>query len=65
LREEIVPIEEHQSLSTQAYEPINQLGYTNIEYRKGDGTLGAPYKSPFDSIIVTVAGPSIPKKLLS
>ena len=65
LSDHTVTIERHQSLSTQACKQINQLGYTNIEFRVGDGTLGAPDKSPFDSILVTAAGPSIPEKLLS
>jgi protein-L-isoaspartate(D-aspartate) O-methyltransferase len=39
------------------------LGYGSIEVRTGDGTQGWPEAAPFDAILVTAGGPSIPDNL--
>ena len=43
---------------------IEILGYKNISFKLGDGTLGWKEASPFDRIIVTAASPSIPDPLI-
>jgi protein-L-isoaspartate(D-aspartate) O-methyltransferase len=43
----------------------DQLGYTNISFMVGDGTLGWPEEAPFDRLIVTAAAPHRPDRLLS
>jgi len=43
---------------------LKEKGYSNVEVKIDDGTLGWPDKGPFDAIIVTAAGPSIPKPLI-
>ena len=43
---------------------IETLGYKNISFKLGDGTLGWKEVSPFDRIIVTAASPSIPEPLI-
>ncbi len=56
---EIVP-----ELSKRAQEVIRELGYTNVQFRVGDGYQGWPEKAPFDAIIVTAAPRSIPQPLI-
>lgn len=36
------------------------LGITNVRVTLGDGSLGLPEKAPFDAIVVTAGGPSLP-----
>jgi len=40
------------------------LGYANISFRTGDGTLGWPEEAPFDRVIVTAGAPQRPRTLL-
>ncbi len=40
------------------------LGYANISFRVGDGTLGWPEEAPFDRIMVTAGAPHRPDILL-
>ncbi|MCC7424891.1 MAG: protein-L-isoaspartate(D-aspartate) O-methyltransferase [Planctomycetaceae bacterium] len=61
---EVVTVERHESLSDAAREIHARLGYCNIEYWVGDGTLGCPDRAPFDGILVTAAAPSIPEPLV-
>ena len=42
----------------------DELGYGNISFRVGDGTLGWPEEAPFDRIIVTAGAPRRPDRLL-
>ena len=51
-------------LAQAARERLDALGYTNIEYRIGDGGLGWPEAAPFDGIIVTAAAPVRPDTLI-
>lgn len=60
---EVVSIERLQELSDTAHVLLDQLGYTNIEYCIGDGTLGWPERAPYDGIVVTAAAPEIPRPL--
>jgi len=56
---EIVP-----ELAERAEQTITQLGFTNVNFRCGDGYQGWPGESPFDAIIVTCAPEEIPKPLI-
>jgi protein-L-isoaspartate(D-aspartate) O-methyltransferase len=60
---EVYTIERHPELAHQAFDLLRQLGYTNIHFRIGDGTLGWPEAAPFDRIIVTAGGPAVPPDL--
>jgi len=51
------------ALSDGARALLQELGYTNIRYRVGDGTWGWEENGPFDAIIVTAAAPAVPKRL--
>jgi protein-L-isoaspartate(D-aspartate) O-methyltransferase len=42
---------------------LHRLGYTNVDVRCGDGTLGWPEHAPFDAIIVAAGGPDVPRSL--
>ena len=44
---------------------LQQLGYTNIHTRIGDGYHGWPERAPFDAIIVTAAAVQIPPALVA
>jgi len=64
LAKEVYSIERIESLKTKAEKILNELGYTNIKIKLGDGTLGWEEESPFDRIIVTAANRDIPPPLL-
>jgi protein-L-isoaspartate(D-aspartate) O-methyltransferase len=60
---EVYGVERHASLARAAAERCRRLGYTNVQIRHGDGTLGWPEKAPFDAIMVAAGGPGIPAPL--
>lgn len=64
LAAEVYTVERHAELAHQARELLARLGYKNVHVLCGDGTLGHAASSPYDAIIVTAAGPSIPPALL-
>lgn len=59
----VYSIERFESLAKRAEYLLNDLGYSNIEIRTGDGTLGWPQQSPFSRIIITAAAPRVPLPL--
>jgi protein-L-isoaspartate(D-aspartate) O-methyltransferase len=65
----VTSIERHQALSDEARERLAQLakvawlGVEAVDLRVGDGSLGEPEGAPWDGIVVTAAGPSIPDAL--
>src|SRR3954453_20980761 len=63
LARQVFAIERHASLVAQASERIRKLGYSNIELRQGDGTLGWPGNERFDVILVAAGGERIPPAL--
>ena len=60
----VYTIERHAALADTARTRLAELGYTNIEVRCGDGTLGWPEHAPFDAIIVAAGGPEAPRALI-
>lgn len=60
----VYAIEYHQSLAELAHERCRDLGYTNIEFKVGDGSLGWPEQAPFNAIHVAACAPSLPKPLI-
>jgi protein-L-isoaspartate(D-aspartate) O-methyltransferase len=44
---------------------LKELGYKNVFCKAFDGTLGWPEEAPFDAIMVTAAGPKVPKPLIN
>ncbi len=67
--EEVYTIERISSLIQRSENLLNNLGYKNIHYKFGDGTLGwkdgIPIQNEFNKIIVTAAAPDIPESLTS
>jgi protein-L-isoaspartate(D-aspartate) O-methyltransferase len=63
LAQQVYTIERIAFLLKKAKEVLNELGYTNIEYRIGDGSDGWPDEGLFDGILVTAAVPSVPDSL--
>lgn len=61
--ENVYTIERHKTLADTAQLKFKETGYTNIQVRHGDGTLGWPEKAPFDAIIVAAGGPEVPQTL--
>jgi protein-L-isoaspartate(D-aspartate) O-methyltransferase len=57
-------VERIAALSERARGVLEALGYANVEYRVGDGTLGWPEAAPFDRIMVTAGAPRRPERLL-
>ena len=61
---QVFSIDRMASLTAQAQEVLDALGYKNIHLRVGDGTLGWPEESPFEGIIVTAGAPQVPRPLV-
>ncbi len=64
LAERVFTIERMPDLAKRARKTLDQLRYTNIVTRIGDGTEGWREESPFDAITVTAAAPDAPDPLL-
>jgi len=60
---EVYSIEIVEELASRAQEILDNLGYENIHFKKGDGYIGWKEHSPYDAIIVTAAPPEIPEPL--
>ena len=60
----VYTVERIEELRRKARERLDFLGYRNISYRVGDGTLGWAEHAPFDRIMVTAAPKEIPSLLL-
>lgn len=65
LAERVVGIERHADLAERAEARLRALGYDNAEVRAGDGSVGLAELAPFDVILVSAGGPSVPQALLS
>ena len=60
----VYTVERHLSLHEAALQRFEQLGYTNLSCRLGDGSLGWPEQAPFDVIVVSAAALEIPQALI-
>jgi protein-L-isoaspartate(D-aspartate) O-methyltransferase len=61
LSREVYTIERFGSLTNRARKRLASLGYDNVYFMTGDGTLGWPSESPFQRILVTAGAPRIPQ----
>lgn len=57
-------VERIPALAEEARRLLRELGYTNVEVRAGDGTMGWADHAPYDAILVTAAAPRTPDPLL-
>jgi protein-L-isoaspartate(D-aspartate) O-methyltransferase len=64
LADTVYSIERIKQLSFTAEVLLDRLGFHNVHFRLGDGTEGWPEEAPFDRILVTAAGPRVPRPLL-
>jgi protein-L-isoaspartate(D-aspartate) O-methyltransferase len=60
----VYTIERIPELARRAKERLDALGYANIVYRTGDGSLGWPEHAPFGRIITTAAAGEMPAALI-
>ena len=63
LAAQVYSIEILPTLSERAKLIIEQLGFTNIQLKVGDGFFGWEEQAPFDAILVTAATPRLPDRL--
>lgn len=60
---EVFSIEIVPALADRARRTLDGLGYTNIRFRTGDGSLGWPDAAPFDAVMATAAPADVPAAL--
>lgn len=60
---DVYSVEIIESLSRRSRDILAELGYTNIQYKVGDGSYGWNEFAPFDAIIVTAAPRVTPQPL--
>jgi len=53
-----------EELADSAQGRLDQLGYTNVHIRIGDGSRGWPEHAPFDKVMVAAAAEDVPAALL-
>ena len=63
LSEQVFTIERIDKLTKIARRSLDRLGYTNVVFRTGDGTIGWQDQAPFGGVLVTAGAPAVPKYL--
>jgi protein-L-isoaspartate(D-aspartate) O-methyltransferase len=61
---EVFSVEILPQLTERARSTLQSLGYTNIDFRVGDGREGWPENGPYDSVLVAAAPKDVPGSLL-
>ena len=61
---EVYTVERIAALSLSARERLEQLGFSNIVFQVGDGSLGWSEFAPYDRIMVTAAAGHVPVELV-
>ena len=64
LARRVCSVERLPRLAERARTVLESLGHGNVWVRVGNGALGWPDEAPFDRILVTAGGPSIPPPLV-
>jgi protein-L-isoaspartate(D-aspartate) O-methyltransferase len=59
----VYTIERIASLQDGARKVLDELGYANVEFAVGDGTMGLPEYAPYEGILVTAGAPRVPEAL--
>lgn len=60
----VYTVERINELYIKAKERLSEAGYSNIEFKLGDGSLGWEENAPYDRIMVTAAASKIPENLI-
>lgn len=63
LVKQVYTVEVYEKLAQRARWILSRSGYSNIQYKIGDGTLGWKENEPYDAIIVTAAPAKTPDSL--
>ena len=63
LADRVFTIERIPEIGIAARERLTGMGYSNVIFRIGDGTMGWREMSPFDRVIVTAGAPHVPSFL--
>lgn len=63
LAKEVYTIERIESLSKKAEQILINLGFKNIHFIVGDGSLGYDIAKPYDRVIITAGAPAIPQTI--
>lgn len=61
---EVYTIERIREFTEKARLRLEELGYTNVFFKTGDGSEGWPAHAPYDRIIVTAAAGTMPEALI-
>jgi protein-L-isoaspartate(D-aspartate) O-methyltransferase len=64
LAREVYTIEIVEPLAERSRSLLQQLGFTNVHVRAGNGYLGWPEQAPFDRVMVTAAPADVPPALV-
>jgi protein-L-isoaspartate(D-aspartate) O-methyltransferase len=62
--QEVFTVERIAELSSKARQRLDRMGFVNIQYKIGDGSLGWPEFEPYDKIMVTAAAAAIQDELI-
>ena len=65
IAERVFTVERIADLEKKARLRLESLGYTNIAFKIGDGTLGWSQFAPYDAILITAGAPKVPGVLFS
>ena len=65
LAQQVHTIERIPELARLAEARLQHLGIRNVQVHVGDGSLGLPKAAPFDAIVVTAGGPSVPADFIN
>lgn len=60
----VYTIERIKELSDTSRKRLRDMGYVNIIFKQGDGSIGWPQHGPFNKIIVTAGAPVLPETLI-
>jgi protein-L-isoaspartate(D-aspartate) O-methyltransferase len=64
LSKAVYTIERIEPLLDKSKQLLRELGYTNIQFKVSDGTIGWEEFAPYDAIVVTAGAPKAPRPLL-
>jgi protein-L-isoaspartate(D-aspartate) O-methyltransferase len=64
LARKVVTVERLPALASSARLHLAAAGIDNVEVVEGDGTTGWPDGAPWDAVVVTAGGPSVPQQLV-
>jgi protein-L-isoaspartate(D-aspartate) O-methyltransferase len=64
LAEQVFSVERMAPLAERARRLLEELGYSNVAIRFGDGTIGWKEFEPYDRILVTAGAPEVPPSLV-